>query len=355
MKILGEAWCYLGLVSTCAVIAACGNVRFDGESTQSIGADAKGAEQSASAAATIPAAATADGSVDACAGYYGFTALLAEETIKCTGTIGPRSFVIDDQGLLKHNFTSCTSGVESERAANFENVTKIVGLQNVRSALPRFQECLTDRFTRWRELFARTKLQTCPVWSMAAVFGKADKVRNRQFAKMRPQLDYVPAGDTRSSKRMPDQRFVNIKMPDKTSILYDISYPQEEKECLDPAACAAQCAAFLPGFVVSAGGTQVLADPASWFEPGSYAPNTCKDPANSPDPWCPPDFVHPMSVNNTSGGPIPPGDIFGHENRVGPGERCMRWVPTAGGGGHDYITDFTSSCTNSHCVALCGN
>ena len=121
--------------------------------------------------------------------------------------------------------------------------------------------------------------------------------------------------------------------------------------------CAAQCAAFLPDFVVSASGSQLLADPVSWYRDRMF---TVPCGTGTDDPWCPPDFVHQMSVNSTSDGtPVPPGDIYGHANRSQFGEHCLRWLPdSAGSAGFDYETDFVLECydpAQTVCVARCGN
>jgi hypothetical protein len=292
---------------------------------------------------------------DACADYGGLTALLAEATVRCTGTIGPESFAIGPNGLLQSKFTACTNAPEKE---NLEQVTKLLQLQAFHSALPRFQECLTDRYSRWSELFKRTNLKTCPVWTEPTVIGAGDRASIAQLSRMQPKLQYVPASEKDPRpKPTPDERFVGIEVPSKSSILYKISYPLPEPACVDPAVCAAQCAAFLPGFVLSAAGTQLLADPASWYRSDNgFAP--CSD-ANTLDPWCPP-FVHAMSVTRTSySSYVPPGDLYGHPNRAHFGEHCFRWVPDSSGGpGFNYETDLVLECTDpaqTNCLSRCGN
>lgn len=312
---------------------------------------------------------------DACADYAGLTALLAEKTIACTGTIGPNSFAIDDQGQLKNNFDSCTAGDASARASNFESVTKLVRLQAFRSALPRFQECLVDRYTRWTELFKRTELKSCPAWKKLAVFGEGNAATSKQLGKMQLKFPYVPASPknvrlpspgaiTQQSARLvptdlqpsPDERFADIHVPSKSSILYEISYSQPEPNCDDPAVCAAQCAAFLPGFVVSAAGNQLVADPASWYR--DRTTTTCSA-VPSDDPWCPPNFVHQMSLYSTSSGPVPPGDLYGHPNRGNMGEHCDRWFPGVGNDpGFNYETDLGLECADDAqtiCLSRCGD
>jgi hypothetical protein len=289
---------------------------------------------------------------DACADYSGLTALLAEATVGCTGTIGPESFEINQNGLLQNKFTTCTVGPDKE---NLERVTKILRLQSFHRALPRFQACLTDRYVRWSELFKRTNLKTCPTWTDPAVIGEGGKAASTQLSKMQPRLQYVPASEKDPQlKPTPDERFVGIQAPSKSSILYKISYLQPEPACEDPAVCAAQCAAFLPGFVVSAAGNQLLADPASWYRDRSTL--SCST-AGTDDPWCPP-YVHAMAITRTSAGStVPPGDLYGHPNRGDMGERCVRWLPpTETSPGVNYITDLMLECVApGDCLSRCGN
>jgi hypothetical protein len=316
------------------------------------------------------------------------TAALAEATVNCTGTIGPDSFEVKN-GFLVNKFT-CTAEVDAAAKKNgcgqknynecpLERVTKLLDLQNFHTALPRFKECLTDRHDRWSKLFDRTKMVTCPTWKEPTVIGAVSKDGNHQRHLMLPNLKYVPAPETdkagsavyvspiRESRlpgpeaRSDDQRFVDIRVPTKTSVLYNVFYPDGVKRnCADPAVCAAQCAAFLPGFVVSAGGSQVLADPASWYREDNYGAKPCGQPGTE-DPYCPQDeFVHQMSVNSTSDGiTVPPGDIYGHRNRANVGEHCDRWRPgTSASPGFDYETDLVLECTDlaqTNCLSRCGN
>ena len=291
---------------------------------------------------------------DECVGYSGLTVSLGEATIRCTGTIGPKSFVVDQKGLLSATFTTCTDDPKNQ---SLERVTKLLQLQNFRAALPHYQECLTERFNRWSELFGRISLNSCPTWSEPTVIAADYRASLVQLSKMQPKLQYIPASE-KNPRFNPtgNEKFVDITVPAKTSIVYKISYPQGEPTCGDPAVCAAQCAAFLPGFVVSAGNGQVVADPASWFrdESGFLA---CSD-ASSTDPWCPP-YVHAMSVTRTSySSHVPPGDIYGHPNRGGVGEHCFRYAPDPGGGpGSNYETDLLLQCTSgtTECLSKCGN
>ncbi len=277
------------------------------------------------------------------------------------------------------------------RTARFTGLKKLLALQSFHAALPRFQECLVDRYTRWSELFKRTQLATCPKWVEQTVVGDLppDLARRAavQLGKMQPKLPYVRAyqGDVSKQsprqpyrtygpevvrdpnkptplppdlKPSPDQRFVDILVPSKTSIVYQISYPQPEPNCADAAVCAAQCAAFLPGFVLSAAGSLVVADPASWYRDNVFGAS-CDGPTD--DPWCPPGFVHQMAVTNTGTNTVPPGDIYGNPNRSLFGEHCLRWArnprdPHAPG--LDFETDLVKECVDqdqSDCLSRCGN
>jgi len=291
---------------------------------------------------------------DPCEGYFGLTALLAQATVSCTGTIGPDSFYVNDNQALENKFSSCKDGPEG-----LEKVKKLLQLQTFHKALPGFQQCLAGRYKLWEDLFARTKLgNNCPNWTATAVVGEGESGTSKQLGKMQPKFPYAPSAEKARAnlKPGPDQRFVNIRVPAKSSIIYEIAYPQANSACDDPAVCAAQCAAFLPGFVVSAAGNQLVADPASWYR--DRTTTTCSaSPTN--DPWCPPDFVHQMSLYSTSSGPVPPGDLYGHPNRGNKGEHCDRWLPgVAPSPGFDYETDLVLECADpaqTVCLSRCGN
>lgn len=310
-----------------------------------------------------------DQHTDGCADYGGWTALLGQATVTCTGTIGPDSYFIAADGRLKNKFVNCVAESTSvsleahassePRSRSLDNIKMILGLQDS-PALPRFRECLTDRHSRWRELFTRTGLKSCPQWNQVAVIGNASKAKHKQLAKTMPHLDYVSANENRTPRQMYDERFVDLQVPTKSNILYNVSYAQPEGACDDPAACAAQCAAFLPNFVVSAGDGQVLVDPASWYRDSNYSDKPCGHPYTE-DPYCPQDeFVHQMSLFSTSDGiTVPPGDLYGHRNRANVGEHCDRWRPGSGSTpGFNYETDLVLECTDSamtHCLSRCGN
>lgn len=329
---------------------------------------------------------------DACADYVSLTASLGEATVNCTGTIGPDSFFVNDKGLLQNRFERCTAGLDVDRLANFDAVQRLLRFQSFGEALPKLRECLTDRHKRWSEIFARTQLKTCPIWTPKVVVGDparqgVDLARAaaRQHGKMQPKFRYVPAlppgtppgtpffagapdqkGRQRSDLRgptpdvgpSPDQRYADIRVPTKSVTVYEIAFNAPEAACEDPAVCAAQCAAFLPGFVVAAAGNQVVADPAQWYRNRMWAQGCTVEPHD--DPWCPPDYAHQMSVNaTTEGGTVPPGDSYGHPNRGLFGEHCLKWFPgTNGDPGYDYETDLVLECmdpSKTDCLSRCGN
>ena len=326
----------------------------------------------------------------ACADYGALTAALAQATVDCTGTIGPDSFEVKD-GFLQNKFQACTipppykCGPDTGRDCPLDEVKRIVDLQRFRTALPQFQQCLTDRHRRWSDLFKRAQIEKCPSWKTPVAVGVGSKNSRLQRGRMRLKLSYaaVPNAAGRKSpvvfygevpksavpaeaKRTEDQQYVDLRVPTKSSVSYTIffpdgSFPNEEaaqKNCLDPAICAAQCAAFLPGFVVSAGGDQLIADPASWYRDDVFGMD-CGN-SSTDNPYCPPDFVHPMSVNSTSDGlTVPPGDLYGNRRRANEGEHCLRYAPgPAGQPGFDYETDLVLECTTpsqTTCLSRCGN
>lgn len=339
---------------------------------------------------TPPPAAQVD-----CSYYEPLTAALAARTVECQGTIGPNSFKVEG-GLLQPTFGGCVADVTALQAATaapaqpaaagsastavagaapaaaqedprWLNVKNVLALQSFGGSLPRFRECLTDRWSRWSEFFAQRQIGTCPHWKRVEVIGQPSKAGSQQLSKLRPRFPYIPSGlkpgemlrvgPDAPAQRMPapldpavkpsaDERFADIQLPVETNVIYDVGFRDGEdaSKCLDPAMCAAQCAAGLPGFVLAASGTRVSTDPIYWTAPDFYNP-AC--PNNSTDPWCPVDYVHPMSRHN-----FPPGDIYGDPNRARAGEHCTRW--NSANNAH-YEVDLQLECDSTNiCLARCG-
>jgi len=337
-----------------------------------------------------------------CDGYGGLATVLAEQTLRCTGTIGPDSFEVQS-GRLKERFTICDENVTAawnklhpQPSNALDNVREVLSLQDLGERLPGFQKCLTDRFTRWSAFFKRTGINTCPKWELTKVSGVGDAATAKQRGKMQPKLTYVPAlpqgadpttvvvyedapgqpgpgkvvreSELKAPERVaatPDQQYVDIVVPAKSSLFFNIDATATQS-CDDPAVCAAQCAAFLPGFVVSAARNEVVADPAEWLtnttfsRPCGVAFDRTSNP--NPDYYCAPDYVHQMSVNSTlPGGTVPPGDRFGVKERGAMGEHCLKWFPssTNSSEGVDYETDLLRVCINPAsnllCYSRCGN
>jgi hypothetical protein len=211
------------------------------------------------------------------------------------------------------------------------------------------------------------------------------KATATQLGKMQPKFQYVPAlpkgvapgtpffvkgadpkgrsssellGPTGAERPSPDERYADIHVPAKTVVLYDISFATPEPNCADPAVCAAQCAAFLPGFVVAAAGNQLAGDPIQWYRNRVWNQG-CTEPVHD-DAWCPPLYVHQMSVNSTTGGTVPPGDQYGDPERGKYGEHCLKWFPPTSSDplGSHKETDLVLECMDPaqlDCISRCGN
>ena len=295
---------------------------------------------------------------NACANYGGFTVALAEATVNCTETIGPQSFSVDEKGRLQKTFSHCTGGTAEQQTTNLKAIDALLALQDDNVGQPQLQECLAKRYVRWSKLFVRTGLETCPVWRERKVLAEGNRNTMLQLAKTQPRFQYISskAGDPDPKDLKPsteEEGYVALQVPAKSTVVYTISYPEKPKACEDVAVCAAQCAAFLPGFVVSAAGDQLVADPSSWY--GDLTKQSC--PASGAlNPWCPP-FVHAMAITvTTPESTVPAGDLYGHPNRGGNGERCVRFMPDShGGAGTNYITDLNQNGTRVNALSKCGN
>lgn len=267
-------------------------------------------------------------SVATCAQFDTITAAIAARTVECRGTIGPTLFEVKS-GYLIRTFAEC----KTQDSQPIKEIDTLLALQESRHPkLREFRSCVTERWTDWSELFAKTELTTCPSWQRSEVIGKPSRETLAQLDRMQPRLPdaadalklcaqaepaerqqcvsrQLQAALSRDATLTREQRFAEILVAPKTSATYSIAYEPAcpTCKCSDVAVCAAQCSAGLPGFVVSASGTRVVADPTYWLY---------DDP---PMTYGPP-YVHPMSRYLG-----PPGALYGHVNRVG--ESCTRWDP----------------------------
>jgi hypothetical protein len=222
---------------------------------------------------------------------------------------------------------------------NYELLISLLAFQKAPD-LPNIHECLGKRWTRWTELFKRTNIASCPTWEKTEVIGAPQfrqvgpndppvNVTALQTGKMQPRLPVAPEACSRYNtpeerrdcvrnsireqfQKQPElrteQTYVEYVLPPKTSATYTVTVPPNV-QCDDAGVCAAQCASAFPGFVLAASGNRVDGDATYWLNP---------DP-----PFTYRGYQHPMAQWNG-----PPGDVYGHINRVG--EQCWRWDPFDG-------------------------
>lgn len=267
-------------------------------------------------------------SVATCSRFDTITAALASRTLECRGTIGPTLFEVK-AGRLTRTFAECTT----QDARALKEIDALLAMQEAKHPkLRELRACVTERWTAWTELFAKTELTTCPSWQRTEVIGKPSRESLAQLDRMQPRFPdgaealkactqvrpeeraqcvsrELQAALSRDPNLAREQRFAEILVAPQTSATYSVAYEPAcpTCKCTDIAVCAAQCSAGLPGFVLAASGTRVVADPTYWLY---------DDP---PMTYGPP-YVHPMSRYLG-----PPGAIYGHVKRVG--ENCTLWDP----------------------------
>ncbi|MGC4086610.1 MAG: hypothetical protein QM756_01695 [Polyangiaceae bacterium] len=269
-----------------------------------------------------------------CWRFQSLTAAIGAAAIDCRGTIGPDSFEVDKNGVLVPTFTSCIPGATkpkgaadskdaAQAAADWSLLNSLLSFQQAPD-LPGVRECVAGRWSRWRKLFDRANIATCPTWEKTEVIGTPTQQTVTQLNRMQPKLPVAPdschkyeqpaerrkctldaiRNEIKSDPNLlEEQSLANIIIPPKTSATYTVTVAPDVR-CADPAVCAAQCAAAFPGFVLAAAGNRVDGDATYWLSdapPGSF-----------------PGIQHEMAQYYG-----PPGEQFGHVNRTG--ELCWRW------------------------------
>jgi hypothetical protein len=263
--------------------------------------------------------------IEGCERYDAYTAALAELTIACTGTIGPRSFSIVN-GVLKSNFETCN--VRGSRKVSIKDVKDLLALQHPAVArdllqvpgwkeAPTFQACFAGQW----QAFLNTGVSTCPNWYEIGTLHKAtpETVKTASALLPRPSDGVLkPGAELKVSSADP------VALP-KENLVYVVKMSTTPQGCRTAESCAEICASGLPGFFVESRplakdepayqglqyeGTTVIGDPLWWLDPTYYAPD--------PSPYMTPDFYHPMSFYRNV-----PGAIFAHLARET--EACSFW------------------------------
>jgi hypothetical protein len=263
-----------------------------------------------------------------CAALNNYTAAIAEATIACTGTIGPDSFVVGSSGRLQRNFTQCSvSGSQSAQLR--QTIDDLLGLQQRGNLVA--SSCFPNQWSTWRTNFLAAGNSTCPSWTIVSALGTATSVTVQTLIALLPVLGNLATGGLPKS----------ILDLAKENFLYLVTLPllTPPQPCGDAMSCAAECTGGLPGFYLGTQAGLILGDPCWWLSSTQYS-------SSSSDPFMQSGYYHPMSYYGD-----PPGDIYGHRNRVG--EACSRW-----GGNYHYQAILKLDCVvpndpNSPCSSVC--
>lgn len=249
-----------------------------------------------------------------CRDYNQYSAALATLTVDCTGTIGPDSFELTDEGLLQRTFARCALGGQ-------ERITHIDALLSLqRRSLPLVQQCLAGNYADFLLAFDGRQ---CPSWEKVRTVNPVSIVSIDALAGQLSALKERPV-DT-----LPDE------LEEKN--LYRVS---------GEGAVAAACASGFAGFVLSATGETVLTDPPVWLLGTTY-------PTASADPFLRPGYYHPMSFYGAL-----PGAAWANYARFAPCPSCPPERCSYYSAGYHLITLLQAACLDpadvSSCVAYCG-
>jgi hypothetical protein len=264
-----------------------------------------------------------------CAALNHYTAAIAEATIACTGTLGPDSLTIGPTGLLQRNFTQCSATVSSSVGAGLrQTIDDLLGLQQ--RANVSAKACFAPQWASWRASFLNSGNSVCPSWTVIASLGTATFASVARVVGELPILSTLPIGGI----------LQDVLDATKENFLYAVALPLPPpvQPCGDALSCAQACTGGLPGFFLGTQNQLALGDPCWWLSSTTYASGS--------NPFQQNGYYHPMSYYGD-----PPGDIYGHRNRVS--EACSRW-----GGGYHYQGVLELDCVspgdpNSPCSSIC--
>jgi hypothetical protein len=270
-------------------------------------------------------------SVSDCSTFDTYASSLATFTVDCLGTINQDSFSLDAAGFLQRNFQECPRDPSKLRS-----IDDFLGLQYPRrlpgqtvNPLPFAKDCIAGRWARWRAAFDESGVVECPIWEKR---GEINTPTEALYAAIARGLPQPPVAETRDRPEI-------IQLT-KVNSIYFVSFPSGQtppQQCATPAACAAICAGGFPGFVIQQDGATVITDPPAWQLDVVFAGS---------NPFMRAGYYHPMSLY----GP-PPGEIFGHINRVPEG--CTYLLD-----GFHWGTTLKPNCQimpngDESCVSVC--
>ena len=265
-----------------------------------------------------------------CKSYDTYAATIATLTVDCLGRIDQNSFVLDAAGFLRRNFQDCPLDF-----SKLQSIDDFLGLQYRRvlagktvDPLPFGKDCIAGRWARWRDQFDSSGVIACPDWRKAAEINTPTDALYDEIAKQLPPLPYQ---ERRDRVAVPEQIKVNS--------VYFVTLPPgiPGQQCGTPGACAAICAAGFPGFVIQQEGSTVLTDPPAWQLDLVFTGS---------NPFMRLGYYHAMSLYGA-----PPGEIFGHKNRVP--ENCSYYDS-----GYHFLSQLEENCQDmpgggQSCVSAC--
>jgi hypothetical protein len=266
-----------------------------------------------------------------CTTFDTYASSLATFTVDCLGTINQDSYALDAAGFLQRNFQDCPSDPSKLRS-----IDGFLGLQYPRrlpgqtvNPLPFAKDCIAGRWARWREAFDASGVVECPMWEKR---GEINTPTDALYDSIGKGLPQPPFAETRERPEI-------IQLT-KVNSIYFVSFPGGQtppQQCETPGACAAICAGGFPGFVIQQEGSTVLTDPPAWQLDVIFTGS---------NPFMRAGYYHPMSLY----GP-PPGEIFGHVNRVPEG--CTYFDS-----GYHWGTTLKPNCQimpngDESCVSVC--
>ncbi len=240
-------------------------------------------------------------------------AAVAMLMVKCTGTIGPDSFVLDGDGYLKlPDDFKCTRDEPSGRrldgeikaflSLQYPRPESEPGVPESRLVIPNAKENIAGRWGAWKSEFVKTGMTQaeCPVWTETRTYRTSTEEQLAELA----DTGMLASAETDDASPSPMQlaRPVNRELFQSISD-FEVSFGGKavSHSCAEggPGGCAAKCAGAFPGFVLATKGSTVTTDPMEWLSGDIYEVNF--------NPYLSPGYYHPMAMY---------GEVFAHRARA---------------------------------------
>jgi len=238
-------------------------------------------------------------SVQDCTEFNGISAALATYTIDCLGTIDPKAYVVNADGILSRTFDACP--LDKTKLLSIDG---LLSLQLRAVRLPYAKECLAGRWLDWKGGLDPAGV-VCPSWTKQQIVNEATEA---MIDKLIPDLTKLAQSPNDGSRpaflQLLDEGYVY-------GVAFTNTKPPANQKCQTAGDCATVCAGGLPGFVLRNDATTVLTDGPYWLLDATY-------PGSTKDPFLKAGYYHPMSYY----GP-PPGTQFADRHRVAPCPGCL--------------------------------